>query len=61
MMQTNAFEHEYALFSQRDLSSYLFSDSPLRVGVEVALLGLPRGFLAVESSRPSVLCLLGVL
>lgn len=42
-------------------ASYLFSESPVRVGVEVALLGLPRGFRCVESSRPSALCRLGVV
>lgn len=33
----------------------------MRVGVEAALLGLPRGFLGVVSSRPSALCRLGVV
>lgn len=42
-------------------TSYLFSESPVRVGVEAALLGLPRGFRGVVSSRPSALCRLGVV
>ena len=46
---------------QHEHLSYLFSESPVRVGVEAALLGLPRGFLGVVSSRPSALCRLGVV
>lgn len=46
---------------QHEFPLYLFSESPVRVGVEAALLGLPRSFLGAVSSRPSVLCRLGVV
>lgn len=41
--------------------AYLFSDSPLREGVEVTLLGLLRGLRGIVSSLLSTLGRLGVV
>lgn len=46
---------------QQESPAHLFSDSPARVGVEAALLGLLRGFRGVVSSRPSALGRLGIV
>lgn len=45
---------------QASILAYLFSERPVRTGVEATLLGLPRGFLGVFSSRLSIPERLGV-
>lgn len=42
-------------------NDYLVSDSPLRAGVEVTLLGLPRGLRVIVSSLLSTMGRLGVV
>lgn len=53
--------HTLALETTLRKTTHLFSDNPLRTGVDVTLLGLPRGFRGVLSSLLSKLDLRGVI